>query len=233
MANTYNIDDLEKLAANNDSHKMEVQSFNDDRNYYIEFIDLRKYIINNLNLPNTNFVGINDSQTLTNKTISAGDNTITEISDTNIKNGANINANKIGSGEVSNTEFNYLKGVGANIQSQINNLKPATATMLLTSDSSKQIGISEDDLRNHLGIENSLQYSADWTSFEVATVTKRSTGVDEAVVNVTREYTVDNSVEHLSRVIIGVGSASTQYYVRILNIKFKDARLGYNTGSIT
>lgn len=56
-------------------------------------------------------VGTSDSQILTNKTIAAGSNTISGITDTNIASGANIDAAKIGTGVVSNTEFNRLDGI--------------------------------------------------------------------------------------------------------------------------
>ena len=63
----------------------------------------------------------NDSlQTLINKTINADNNTITNLEDDNIKTGAAINAEKIASGSVDNTEFSYLDGVSSNIQTQLN-----------------------------------------------------------------------------------------------------------------
>lgn len=52
------------------------------------------------------------TQTLTNKTISAGSNTISNITDTSISATANINATKLGTGAVSNTQFNKLSTAG-------------------------------------------------------------------------------------------------------------------------
>ena len=56
----------------------------------------------------TGIVTANNAVTLTNKTINGSNNTIT-----------NINASSIGSGNVSNTEFEYLDGVSSNIQNQL------------------------------------------------------------------------------------------------------------------
>ena len=63
----------------------------------------------------------NDStQTLTNKSVDADNNTITNLEDDNIKAGAAIDATKIHDGTVDNTEFGYLDGVTSSIQTQIN-----------------------------------------------------------------------------------------------------------------
>jgi hypothetical protein len=61
------------------------------------------------------------TSTLTNKTIDADSNTISNIDDGNIKTGAAINAAKIADGSVSNTEFQYLDGVTSSIQTQLGN----------------------------------------------------------------------------------------------------------------
>jgi len=64
---------------------------------------------------NTTLVGHNSTQTLTNKSIDADNNTITNIDNNEIKAGAAIDASKIADGSVSNTEFQYLNGVGSTI----------------------------------------------------------------------------------------------------------------------
>jgi hypothetical protein len=60
------------------------------------------------------------TQSLTNKTIDADLNTITNIENADIKVGAAIDAAKIHNGSVSNTEFGYLDGVTSSIQTQLN-----------------------------------------------------------------------------------------------------------------
>ncbi|MGL5074796.1 MAG: hypothetical protein ACRDBG_02995 [Waterburya sp.] len=63
----------------------------------------------------------NAAQTLQNKSIDADTNTITNISNDEIKAGAAIDAAKIADGSVSNAEFQYLDGVTSSIQTQLNN----------------------------------------------------------------------------------------------------------------
>lgn len=65
-------------------------------------------------------VGTTNAQTLTNKSINADSNTITNIENADIKTGAAIDAAKIATGVVSSTEFNYLNGVTSAIQTQLN-----------------------------------------------------------------------------------------------------------------
>lgn len=88
-------------------------------------------------------VGLNNAQVLTNKTIDAANNTISNISDVNISATANIALNKlspltaskvavtdasgvINTSSITATELGYLSGVTGSVQSQIN----ATATAL-------------------------------------------------------------------------------------------------------
>lgn len=69
------------------------------------------------------------TDTLTNKSIDADSNTITNIDNADIKSGAAIDAAKIHDGSVSNTEFGYLDGVTSSIQTQLNNKQPLDATL--------------------------------------------------------------------------------------------------------
>jgi hypothetical protein len=69
------------------------------------------------------------SQTLTNKTIDADQNTISNIEDADIKALAAIDATKIADGSVSNTEFQYINTVTSNVQTQLNNKQPLDSTL--------------------------------------------------------------------------------------------------------
>ena len=79
-----------------------------------------------ITLPNaTGTVSLLDNtETLTNKTIDADNNTITNIGDDELSSG--ISAIKIGNGDVDNTELSYLNGVTSSIQTQIDT-KASTA----------------------------------------------------------------------------------------------------------
>lgn len=66
-----------------------------------------------------NIVGTSDSQSLTNKTIDASSNTISNISNSNISNSAGIDSTKIADGTITNAEFQYLNGVSSSIQTQL------------------------------------------------------------------------------------------------------------------
>ena len=67
--------------------------------------------------------------TLTNKSIDADTNTITNIENADIKSGAAIDAAKIHDGSVSNTEFGYLGGVTSDIQTQLGSKQASDADL--------------------------------------------------------------------------------------------------------
>ena len=84
----------------------------------------------NLSTLTNGLITASSTDTLTNKTIDADGtgNSITNIEDANIKTSAAINATKIADGSVDNTEFGYLNGVTALIQTQINTANTNIAT---------------------------------------------------------------------------------------------------------
>lgn len=95
---------------------------------------------------NVTLVGLNLAQTLTNKSIDADNNTITNIDNADIKAAAAIDATKIANGSVSNAEFQHLDGVGSSVvgisdsQTLTNkNLNDTTTTFQNTSDTTKKI----------------------------------------------------------------------------------------------
>ena len=68
-----------------------------------------------LNGITSSVVGISDTQTLTNKSIDADNNTITNIDNNAIKASAAIDATKIANGSISNTEFQQLNGITSSV----------------------------------------------------------------------------------------------------------------------
>jgi len=63
----------------------------------------------------SNVVGVSDSQTLTNKTIDASLNDVSNIVNANISATAAIDATKIADGSVSNTSFQFLSGISSDV----------------------------------------------------------------------------------------------------------------------
>jgi hypothetical protein len=69
-----------------------------------------------IGIPDNNFTMVGDvtTQSLTNKTIDADNNTLSNIGNTAIKAGAGIDASKLADGTVSNTKFQYLGNLSSN-----------------------------------------------------------------------------------------------------------------------
>jgi len=66
-------------------------------------------------------------ETITNKTIDADNNTITNIDDSSIKINASIDVKKLANGSVDNNRFNFLMNVTSDIQTQLNTKSFLTA----------------------------------------------------------------------------------------------------------
>jgi len=84
------------------------------------------------------------TQTLTNKSIDADQNTITNIEDADIKAAAAIDATKLADGSVSNTELQHINTVTSNVQDQLDsklNLSGGTltGTLILSGDGSNSL----------------------------------------------------------------------------------------------
>ena len=111
------------------------------------------------------------SATLTNKTIDADSNTITNIENADIKAGAAIDASKIADGSVSSTEFQYLANVTSDIQTQLNSKSSATlnqdhilvgnASNVATGVDTTAVGDIEADTTNGLTIKTGAIVNAD------------------------------------------------------------------------
>jgi hypothetical protein len=78
---------------------------------------------------NTTLVGTDNVQTLTNKSISAANNTISNITNISISAVAGIDATKLADGSVTNTELQYVHGLTSPVQTQLNNKQPLSTTL--------------------------------------------------------------------------------------------------------
>lgn len=90
-------------------------------------------------------ISASSTDTLTNKTIDADLNTVSNIDNSEIKAAAGIEATKISSGIISNTEFDYLNGVTSNIQTQIDAKAPLASpnfTGTVSTNNLSAVGVS-------------------------------------------------------------------------------------------
>jgi len=134
------------IVANSTSHVL-FQVLSDGQAIINEFIQfsgsgltaLRTYVF-----PNSDgMVVLEDySQPLSQKIIDASANTISNITDNEIKTNAGINVTKLSTGIVNNTEFNYLNGTTSNIQTQLDSKGPSTVR--LASDVAVTTNVIQD-----------------------------------------------------------------------------------------
>lgn len=164
------------------------------------FQDLDKTAVGLSNVDNTSDATKNSATaTLTNKTISGIDNTITDIGDSSLVSG--INANKISSGNVSNTEFDYLNGVTSAIQTQIDsklNLSGGTMTGFLTLNADPTSTFHAVTK----GYADSLANGLKWVD-PVACATT-------ANITLSGEQTIDGVTTNSSRVLVKNQSTTSQ-----------------------
>lgn len=84
-------------------------------------VDTKEVFVGN-GVDNLAMVSTDGTQVLTNKTLDAASNTIQNLTDTNIKAGAALDATKIADGTVTNTEFQYIGTLTSNAQDQLDTL---------------------------------------------------------------------------------------------------------------
>ena len=136
-----------------------------DYNYRIG--EVGDYILGNKTLPTGVILGTTDSQTLTNKSINADGNTISNIGDEEMKSG--VNANKIGNGSVTNTEFGHLDGVTEDIQVQIGSLITAISS------------IGDDEIEASAGIDATKIGNGDVTDTELSYINSVTSNVQSQI----------------------------------------------------
>jgi hypothetical protein len=135
------------------------------------------------------------SATLTNKTIDADSNTITNIENADIKAGAAIDASKIADGSVSSTEFQYLANVTSDIQTQLNSKASGTlnedhvfignASNAATPVNTTLVGDIEADVTGGLTIKSGVIVNADINASAAIDATKIADG---SVTNTEFQY---------------------------------------------
>jgi hypothetical protein len=128
------------------------------------------------------------------------------ITDAQVATGANINAAKLGTGVVDNTEFNYLNGVTSNIQTQIDAKQATitggattitssdlTASRALESNGSGKVAVSSvtsTELGYVSGVTSGLQTQIDGKQ---ATITGAATSITSSDLTSNKALTSDGS----------------------------------------
>lgn len=119
------------------------------------------------------------STTLTNKTINADNNTITNIDNNEIKAAAAIDAAKIADGTISSTEFQYLNGVTSAIQTQLTTAKVKHLQFVLVGPTTD---ITVDDVVGDFEFE--LPFAGTITGVGCYSKTAGTTGSQTVDVNI-------------------------------------------------
>jgi hypothetical protein len=128
------------------------------------------------------------------------------ITDTQVATGANINAAKLGTGVVDNTEFNYLNGVTSSIQTQLDAKQATitggattitssdlTASRALESNGSGKVAVSSvtsTELGYVSGVTSALQTQIDGKQ---ATITGAATSITSSDLTSNKALTSDGS----------------------------------------
>ena len=181
------IDGLEELSTINDADVLPVGDQSDsDRAKKITWSNFKGLI-------KTYYDSV--TATLTNKTLDADNNTISNIGDDEIKTG--VDAVKISDGSISNTEFGYLNGVTSAIQTQIDakgegtvdtSGTPADNDFAKFTDADTIEGRSYSEVRSDLNIED----NADVT--DTANVTSAGALMDSECTSLADVKALDQSV---------------------------------------
>ena len=131
---------------------------------YLYTICSNNALLNDINLylpgssANDYLVSNNFLATLTNKTINCSNNTLSNISNTEIKSGAAIDALKISSGLISNTEFDYLNGLDQNLTTTSNVVFNQVSTPTLKANTIQDNGAGSININTYLSMAASNYY---------------------------------------------------------------------------
>lgn len=129
----------------------------------------------------TSLTSTDSAQTLTNKTINADNNTITNIDNNEIKAAAAIDTTKLADGSVSNTEFQFIDGLTSNAQTQLNAKASLTGTETLqnkTLDNTNTITVKDTLLTVQDNADTSKQLRLELSG--ITTATTRTLTVPDA-----------------------------------------------------
>jgi hypothetical protein len=152
-------------------------------------------------------VGTSDAQSLTNKTIDAALNTISNISNSNISTTAAIDASKIANGLVSNTEFQYLDGVSSSIQTQLGTKVQTASNLGSGSNVFKQKTATDLEFRTLVAGTNITLTEG------VNSITINSSGGGGGGIPSATSATLDNNVSSQNVIGLSFTPASTFAFV--------------------
>jgi len=133
------------------------------------------------------------TQTLTNKTIDADSNTITNIENADIKSGAAIDASKIADGSVSSTEFQYISTLSSNAQDQLDakiakSLVTTKGDLIATTGSATPVRLAVGTDGNVLKADSGAAAGVSWgsasanLSYRSVTTTDTCTSSDDVLI---------------------------------------------------
>jgi len=174
-------------------------------------------------LGNDTFVFESHNQTLSNKTINADNNTISNLTDSNIKSNASINATKIANGSISNTEFQYLDGISSSVVgiNDINTLTNKTInalnnTLTNISNTSIKAGANIDATKIANGSVSNTEFQyLDGVSSNVVGINDTQTLTNKTLTGSTTQF--QDNTDNSKKMKLDMSSVSTGQ-TRVLTI---------------